>query len=26
LAHLSCVLANAYIYELGENESAGRDS
>jgi hypothetical protein len=25
LAHLSCVLANAYIHELGEIESAGRD-
>src|SRR5262245_7638570 len=26
IAHLPCVLADAYIHELGENESAGRDS
>jgi len=24
MAHLSCVLAHAYIHELGENEIAGR--
>jgi hypothetical protein len=24
MAHLSCVLADAYIHELGENESVGR--
>jgi hypothetical protein len=26
MAHLSCVLADAYIHELGENESAGTAS
>src|SRR6059036_2676174 len=26
MAHLPCVLADAYIHELGENESAGRNS
>jgi hypothetical protein len=25
MAHLSCVLADAYIHELGEIESAGRE-
>jgi hypothetical protein len=25
IAHLDCVLADAYVHELGENERAGRD-